>query len=107
MRRASCGSATPTSGRRAGTRSGPSWAQAEYASAWIPVAGVGDQPGGGDAVHGAILVLLRSVAADPDRPENRARSRADQHAASYWDHAASGELGQRGEELRRPRGAAR
>src|SRR5437660_1400746 len=70
--------------------------------------GIGNEPRRGDAVDGAVLVLLRGVAADPDRADDRAaRRRADQHAAGGRHHAALRQRAERGEELRAAGGAAR
>src|SRR5262249_38512883 len=61
----------------------------------------------GDAVNGAILVLLRGIAADPDCTEDRALGRADEDAAGGRDHATLRELAERGKELRAARGPTR
>src|SRR5438034_7876668 len=53
-------------------------------------AGVGDEAGAADAVNCAGLVVLGSVAADPDGAEDLARTIADQDPARHRDDAASG-----------------
>src|SRR5882724_5963528 len=61
---------------------------------------VGDQTRAFHARHGALLVVLRTIAADPDRAEQRALGVADQYAAARGGDAPLGDGGQRGEEGR-------
>src|SRR5262245_19100413 len=71
----------------------PKWRRPDLAKIGLiqrpSVAGVGDQPGGLDAGDRADLVLVRGVAADADRAQERAVGGADQHAALDWHHAAA------------------
>src|SRR5579859_3813834 len=70
------------------------------------VAGVGDEAGAFDAVDRAHLVVVGSVAADADRPQDLARRVADQHAARHRDDAAARGADERLDEGRVADGAA-
>src|SRR5207302_6010713 len=70
------------------------------------IASIGAKAGTLDAVHGAGLVLVRSVAADPDRADDLARGVADQHAAGHRHDAAARGRHQRLQEYRVGAGAA-
>src|SRR5580704_11349051 len=70
------------------------------------VAGVGREAGALDAVHRANLVLVRGVAADPDRTDNLAGLVADQHAARHRHDAPARGRHQRLQEHRIGAGTA-
>src|ERR1044071_7645196 len=71
------------------------------------VAGIGCQAGALDAVHGADLVLVRGVAADPDGTDDLAAGVANQDAARHRHDPSARGGHQRLQENRVGGGAAR
>src|SRR3546814_18525087 len=64
----------------------------------VSLAGIRPEAGRFDSVDRAYLVVIGGIAADADRPDDRALRRPDQHAARIRNHSSVRHGVERGEE---------